>query len=67
MNNYMEQCPSWETNRYSASHEIPRILWNPDIRYRFQHNPPPVRNFEPAQSSPCHRLTSWRNVLIISI
>jgi hypothetical protein len=28
---YMEQSPSWETNRFSASQEIPRILWNPDF------------------------------------
>jgi len=25
----MEQSPSWEANRSSASLEIPRILWNP--------------------------------------
>jgi hypothetical protein len=24
----MEQSPSWEANRFSASQEIPRILWN---------------------------------------
>jgi hypothetical protein len=24
----MEHIPSWEANRSSASHEIPRILWN---------------------------------------
>ena len=24
----MEQGPSWEANRSSASKEIPRILWN---------------------------------------
>jgi hypothetical protein len=24
----MEQGPSWESNRLSASQEIPRILWN---------------------------------------
>jgi hypothetical protein len=27
----MEQRPSWETNRCSASQEIPRILWNPKV------------------------------------
>ena len=25
----MEQSPSWQANRFSAGHEIPRILWNP--------------------------------------
>ena len=27
----MEQNPSWEANRFSASQEIPQILWNPKI------------------------------------
>jgi len=30
----MEQSPSWEANLFSASQEIPRILWNPKIYYR---------------------------------
>ena len=28
----MEQSPSWEANRFSASHEIPHILWNLEVR-----------------------------------
>jgi hypothetical protein len=27
----MEESPSWEANRFSASLEIPRILWNPKV------------------------------------
>ena len=27
----MEQSPSWEANRFSASQEIPRILWKPKV------------------------------------
>ena len=30
----MQQSPSWETNRFSASQEIPRILWNPNFHFR---------------------------------
>jgi hypothetical protein len=38
----MEQRPSWEANSFSVSQEIPRILWNPEVRYRIHNSPPPV-------------------------
>ena len=31
LTNSMEQSPSWEAKRFSASQEIPRILWNPKV------------------------------------
>jgi hypothetical protein len=38
----MEQSPSWEANRFSASQEIPRMLSNPKCYYHIHRCPPPV-------------------------
>ena len=38
----MQQSPSWEANRFEASQEIPRILWNPKVNYRIHNWVPPV-------------------------
>jgi hypothetical protein len=38
----MEQRPSWDANSFSASQQIPRILWNPEVHYRILMSPPPV-------------------------
>jgi hypothetical protein len=38
----MEQNPSWEANRFSASQQIPRILRNPNVHYLIHKRPPPV-------------------------
>jgi len=38
----MGQSPSWKANRFSASQEIPRMLWNAKIHYRIHTCPQPV-------------------------
>jgi len=38
----MEQSPSGEDDRFSASQQIPRILWKPRVHYRVYNSPPPV-------------------------
>ena len=55
--------PSWEANRFSASQEIPRILFNPKVHYRSQKCPPPVPIL--SQLDPVHTLTS--HILTIQI
>jgi hypothetical protein len=38
----MEQRPSWEAKRSSASQEIPRILQNPKVHHCIYKHSPPV-------------------------
>ena len=57
----MEQSPSWEANQFSASQEIPHILWNPKVLHcRINKFPPPVPIL--SQLDPVHTPTShfWK-------
>jgi hypothetical protein len=60
----MEQSP-WETNRFKASQEIPRNLWNPKAHYHV-HNCLLSQSWARLIQSMPPLPTSWRTILIQS-
>ena len=59
----MEKSPSGEADWFSASQEIPRILWNLKVHYHFYL---PLFWARSTKSMPPSQPTFWRSILILS-
>ena len=66
----MEQSPSWEANRFSATRQIPRILWKPKVHHRIHKSPPrdPILNhIDPVHASLSNLSKTHFNIILPSL
>ena len=65
LTNTIEQSPSWETNRMSASREIHCTLWNPKVHYPFTTASHLSLTWARSTPSIPQHPTSWRTILLL--
>ena len=69
LTNSMEHSPSWKANRFSASQEIPGIVWSTKVHYRIHTCQLPVRilnQLDPVHAPTLHFLKIHLNIILPS-